>query len=70
MTDKTTARNSGIGFVGLLQIVFIVLRLTGYIEWQWWIVLLPSIISGVFYVAVIVLALVLAVIIAVAENEN
>lgn len=31
----------GIGFFGLLGIVFIVLKLIGYIDWSWWIVLSP-----------------------------
>lgn len=33
--------SSGIGFCGLLTIVFIVLKLTGYINWSWWCVLSP-----------------------------
>ena len=31
----------GIGFFGLLQIAFIVLKLCGVIAWSWWWVLLP-----------------------------
>jgi len=30
-----------IGFVGLLTILFIGLKLTGYIGWHWWWVLSP-----------------------------
>lgn len=33
--------NGGIGFCGLLTIVFITLKLTGYIVWSWWWVLSP-----------------------------
>jgi len=33
--------NSGVGFVGLLTIVFIVLKLIGKINWSWWWVLSP-----------------------------
>ena len=29
------------GFVALLQLAFIVLKLIGIINWRWWIVLLP-----------------------------
>jgi hypothetical protein len=39
--DKQTASSGGIGFFGLLGIVFIVLKLTGVIDWSWWLVLLP-----------------------------
>ena len=33
--------NGGIGFCGLLAIVFIVLKLTKVISWSWWWVLAP-----------------------------
>lgn len=36
-------KSSGIGFFGLLTILFIGLKLTGYIDWNWWIVLSPVI---------------------------
>ena len=31
----SNSSNGGIGFVGLLTIVFITLKLTGYIDWSW-----------------------------------
>lgn len=33
--------NGGIGFFGLLTIVFITLKLCHVIEWSWWYVLAP-----------------------------
>ncbi len=33
--------SGGIGFLGLLAIVFIALKLTGTIAWSWWWVLAP-----------------------------
>ena len=30
-----------IGFTGLLGLLFIALKLTGVIDWSWWLVLLP-----------------------------
>lgn len=41
MSSKTNNSSSGIGFSGLLTIVFIVLKLTNYINWSWWWVLSP-----------------------------
>ena len=42
MSDNVKVNNSGgIGFAGLLTIVFITLKLTGYIDWSWWWVLAP-----------------------------
>lgn len=35
------SQSGGIGFLGLLCIVFIVLKLTNVIAWSWWLVLAP-----------------------------
>lgn len=43
--SSTSSSNGGIGFVGLLAIAFIVLKLTGYIDWPWLWVLSPMWIS-------------------------
>ena len=32
-------------FVGLLQLLFIALKLMDYINWSWWVVLSPTIVS-------------------------
>ncbi len=39
--SKSNSNNGGIGFVGLLTILFIALKLTNYITWSWWWVLSP-----------------------------
>lgn len=44
MTTKTEAKYRGIGFLPLLTLIFITLKLTGYITWSWWLVLLPMIV--------------------------
>ena len=41
MSNSNNSSN-GIGFCGLLTIVFIVLKLMDYIDWSWWLVLLPA----------------------------
>lgn len=42
MSENQIVQNKGgISFLGLLGIVFITLKLTGYITWSWWWVLLP-----------------------------
>lgn len=41
MSETKTVNNNSIGFFGLLTIVFITLKLTGYIDWSWWWVLAP-----------------------------
>ncbi len=41
MFDNSSSSSGGIGFIGLLTIVFVTLKLTGVIEWSWWWVLSP-----------------------------
>lgn len=41
MSDKEIKYSGGIGFPGLLAIVFITLKLTGVINWSWLWVLSP-----------------------------
>jgi len=38
---SSSSSSSGIGFFGLLAIVFITLKLTNFIDWSWWWVLSP-----------------------------
>lgn len=47
--------SSGIGFAGLLTIVFIVLKLLGKIDWSWWWVLSPIWISILLVVVAVVI---------------
>lgn len=44
--NVSSSSSRGIGFVGLLTIVFIVLKLLGKITWSWWWVLSPLWISA------------------------
>lgn len=41
MANSSNASGGGVGFFGLLTIVFIVLKLTHTIDWSWWWVLAP-----------------------------
>lgn len=34
-------KSNNLGFGGLLALIFITLKLTGYIAWSWWWVLMP-----------------------------
>ena len=54
MSDKST-QTSGIGFTSLLTILFIGLKLTGYIDWSWWWVLSPTWISFAFFVLILII---------------
>lgn len=39
--SESSSSSSGIGFTGLLVVVFITLKLLGKISWSWWWVLSP-----------------------------
>lgn len=39
--SKDSGGSSGVGFVGLLQLLFIGLKLGNVIDWSWWWVLSP-----------------------------
>lgn len=43
MSDNNTGKTAGggIGFLGMLTILFIGLKLAGFITWPWWVVLVP-----------------------------
>lgn len=58
MSDKTTTSSGGIGFAGMLTILFIGLKLCGVIAWTWWWVLSPIWISALLVVAILVIALI------------
>lgn len=51
----SSAAGGGIGFVGLLTIAFIILKLCGVINWSWWWVLSPLWISAGLVIAVLLI---------------
>ena len=55
--SETKTQSGGIGFVGLLTILFIGLKLTNVIAWSWWWVLSPLWITASVVVAILLIAL-------------
>jgi len=53
--DKNNSTSSGIGFTGLLTIVFIVLKLCHVIEWSWLWVLAPLWISTILGLIIVII---------------
>jgi hypothetical protein len=39
--SNSSSSSSGVGFFGLLAVLFIGLKLTNVITWSWWLVMLP-----------------------------
>ena len=61
MADNSNSRNSGskgLGFTGALQIVFIVLKLLGKINWSWLWVLSPTWISIALTVIIVIIVVI------------
>ena len=64
MASAQTSSSGGIGFAGLLTIVFITLKLLDKIDWSWWWVFSPLWIGILLAVAVLVGILGVSVIVA------
>ena len=60
MKNSGSSSSSGIGFSGLLTIVFIVLKLIGVIDWSWLWVLAPLWIGALIFVIIVLIAYFLA----------
>ena len=39
--NRGTTAGGGLNILGVVEIVFIILKLLGIINWSWWIVLIP-----------------------------
>lgn len=57
--NNGTTRRGGIGFCGLLTIVFITLKLVGVIKWSWLWVLAPLWIPSVIAIIIFLLLVVI-----------
>jgi hypothetical protein len=69
MADTSTStRSGGIGFTGLLTIVFVVLKLLGKITWSWWWVISPIWIPVGLVLVLVAFIGIAAVIVAVIEK--
>ena len=62
--SNTKTSVGGIGFLDLLAIAFIVLKLCGVINWSWWWVLAP------IWIQVAIIIIVVIIIVAVGAHDN
>jgi hypothetical protein len=53
--DNDNSRNGGIGFFGVLTVLFIALKLIGFIQWSWLWVLSPIWLSAVIEIIVLII---------------
>ncbi len=60
MSNKeSSSKSGGVGFIGLLTILFIGLKLTGHITWSWLWVLSPVWITILIVILLVILILLL-----------
>ena len=61
MSERNTTTSGGIGFTGLLTILFIGLKLTNVISWSWWWVLSPiwiaALLAAILFIIYLLLTL-------------
>jgi len=58
MSKSSSSVSGGIGFPGLLTVLFIGLKLTGHITWSWWWVLSPlwiGFLIGIFFLLLVII---------------
>jgi len=62
MSSSSSSSSGGIGFTGLLTVLFIGLTLTGYINWPWIWVLSPIWISILLTLTILAIILIIAIV--------
>lgn len=62
MATQNNTNNNGIGFVGLLTLLFVGCKLFGVINWSWWWVFSPLWIGAAFWLVVLALIIMVAAI--------
>ena len=60
MKEQNSVTSGGLGFLGVLTIIFVVLKLLHVIEWSWLIVFLPVLIGLALKIIWIVVAILIA----------
>lgn len=55
MSKNNNTSGGGVGFLSLLQIAFIVLKLARVIAWSWWWVLAPTWVGLLLFIITVIL---------------
>ena len=62
MSKDSATKNSGISAIGLLGVVFVILKLCHVIEWSWWWVTAPFWGGLAIYIVILAIALIVWII--------
>lgn len=66
--NNSNSSSGGIGFVGLLTIVFITLKLCKVITWSWWWVLSPLWISTGIVISILIILGIVALMVSILDK--
>ena len=60
MSNNNSSSSGGIGILGMMFLIFMTLKLTGFINWSWWLVTAPLwggfALLGLFVLVVIIIS--------------
>lgn len=68
--EKTKVVYKGLGLPHILTIIFVIAKIVGYINWSWWLVLLPSIISIGLGLVIWLIGLIAVIVLAVLDLKG
>lgn len=55
-------KNKGWGLPSVLTVIFVIAKITGFIDWSWWLVFLPVLVTlGISLVILIIVLIVAAI---------
>lgn len=55
---ENESKQNGVGFLGILTLIFITLKLTNYIDWSWWWVLAPLWIAPSILIVIVIIGII------------
>ena len=60
----------GLGLTHILTIIFVIAKILGYINWSWWLVFLPSLISLGLGLVIWLIGLIAIIVIAILNSKG
>jgi len=69
MSNNNSSSSGGIGFFSILFLIFMTLKLTGFIDWSWWWVTAP-LWGGIALILVIILIVIIINSLNIKNNER
>lgn len=72
MSDRkeTKVVYRGLGLTHILTIIFVIAKILEYIDWSWWLVLLPSIISVGLWLVIWLIGIIAIIVVAILEAQD